>query len=181
MVAPSAGLAVILAAAAALGAGGGGEGKSATRFEKELEIMAKGGRAVAIGELLREMAASGDPKAIALIPAAGVALFSHKNYEAAVEAIAGLEDEAAVQALAGVLRRAKDYRQRTLVLEAFGKRSDAATLEAIAAEVKSGIVHVQVAAIRAARARKERGPIGPLVEVLEGRWKARDRTWYEAR
>lgn len=171
-------VAMVSLARPALPAEGGA--KDADKYAKQLELFVKGNRSKAINDLIKEMAGADDPKVAVLFPGAGTVIPSSANYAAAVDSIAGLKSEASVQALAAVLKKTKgDYRQRVLILEAFGRRTDPASLDAIMEQLKSPIVHVQVAAIHAARARKERAPIPALIEFLADHQKARNRSWHE--
>ncbi len=158
-----------------------GPSKDATKYQKQIELFARSNRARAIQDIISEMAGSEEPRIVALLPVAGTALPSSANFAAAVEAIEKLKSDAAVEVLVGALRKKGDYRQRVLILEAFGKRGDNASLAAITEQLEASVDNVQVAAMRAARARKERTPIPALIRILEKDWKAHDRVWNECR
>ena len=154
----------------------------ASKYTKQLENLVKGKRAIALEELIGELAKLDHPKVVGLIPVAATALPSARNHLAGVKALQGLQNEACLKELRSILKKPKgDYRQLVVIIEAFGKRTEPETLDAILEQFKSKVPQVQVAAVHACRDRKSRSVLPPLMEVLETNWKARDRLFLEVR
>lgn len=154
----------------------------ASKYARELQNLIKGQRAFALKDYIVEVAGLDDPKLVGFIPPAAVAIPSRTNHLTAVQGIAGLANEECVKALVKLLKRSRcDFRENVVILDGFGRRSDAASLDAIIEQFSAKIPLVQVAAIRAARERKAREVIAPLGKVLDANWKSRDRAFLEAR
>ena len=152
------------------------------RFQKRLTLLVRAQRVGGLNDLIGELAELDDPKVVVLIPPAAVALPSAANYKDAVEAIAGVKNEKSVKALISLVeKRSGDVRQKVLVLEAFGKRDDKETLEAIVEQLESKLDRLRIAAIQAGAARRDREVIPVLIRALADTWKARDRVWLEIR
>jgi hypothetical protein len=151
-------------------------------FTRELKGLIQAQNVVDIEDFIVKMGELDDPRAAVLIPPAAVRLPSERNYKRALTAIKGLENEKAVAALAEHVRKTKaQYQESVLVLEAFGFRRDPASLQSIVDNIDNSIVHVRVAAIRAAAARRAKEPVAPLLDVLKKYESQRDITWLEAR
>jgi hypothetical protein len=152
------------------------------KFKKRLALLVQGKREAGLYDLIEELAELDDPRVVILIPTAAVILPSSSNYRAALEGLAGLKNEESVTALISMLgKRQSDFRQKVLILDAFGKRQEAATLKAILEQLEDRIPQIQVAAIQAAAARRAKEAIPPLIDLLEETWELRDRTWFETR
>jgi hypothetical protein len=152
------------------------------RLAQKLQTLVNDNAVVALRGFIAEIAELDEPEIVVLIPPAATAVPSSVNYEAAVKALAALKNEKSVAALAELVVKPKlDFRQKVLVLEAFGWRSDEASIKAVVKGFEVSNPHVQAAAIRACVARRSREPIPALIDLLDARSKVRDRVWYDIR
>ncbi len=156
--------------------------QKAREYKRTLTLLVKGDRRGEIESLIEELAATGSPEIAEVFLVAGTAIPSQRLYRAAGKALAKVESDALIDKVAELLADEKRaYRQRVLALEAFGRRDDDASYEAVLARLKSPVVHVQLAAIDAARRRLRKEAIPVLIDLFEEFAEFRDRTWYEAR
>ena len=152
------------------------------KFRKQLQGFVKGERRGALREFIVRMVELDHKRSVIYIPPAATLVPSSTNYRAAVEGIASIVDPDAIAELAKVLSARKtDFREKVLLLQAFGRRDDKASLDAIIERLDDKVAHVEVAAIRAARARKAAAPVAGLIDALDRHWKRRDRAFLEAR
>jgi hypothetical protein len=153
----------------------------ARNYGRQLQAFIQGQRAGAINDLIEEIGRLDDPKVAIYLPAAAVGLPSAGNYTAAVRVMSELKSPASVEALAKVVGRGRgDVRHSVAIVEAFGRRSDEASLQVIVEQLKSKLPQVRLVAVQAARARKAKEVVPGLLDTLEEHWKLRDRLWLEA-
>ena len=159
--------------------------KSSTikRLQKAIQVYARGEDEIELYDIIKKIGEYDDPKAAVLLPVAGIALDSKKLYDLAKTQILELENEAAIEALTKSLDKVKpeSYRRAVLILDSFGVREDAASLQTITEAIDHKFTPVRLAAIRAAVVRKDKQPIPALIDAVEKNAPVRDLVWLEAR
>ena len=156
--------------------------KELKKYKKQLRLFEKKKTTLGLREFIEDRAAENDPQTVVLVPPAGIAVPKAAFHELAVERLSKLRNREAIEALVKMLsRRKEDVRHRMLILDAFGRRGDSRSLEVIIEQLRSKTSLVQIAAVRAAARRKDRDVVAPLIDLLDARWKARDRVWAEIR
>jgi len=157
-------------------------GGDSTPHETRLKRLVKSGRDQALHDFIVEMGRLDTPESVRLIPAAAVRVASGKNYRTALEAVAQLQHVESVAELISLLQKeGTDYREKILLLEAFGHRRDSTTLEEIFRHFDGKESLVVIAALRAATTRQAKETVPALIDLLERTWSIRDRVWLEAR
>ncbi len=154
-----------------------------SRYKKALRVYLKNEDEFELESLVEKLGEADDPKAVVLIPIAATGMPSAKVWARARKAIEGLENDKAVDALVKLVGKLKttSYQQGVLIIEAFGGRDDAASLEVIVGHLDHKMAPLRLAAIRAAKRRKDKAPIPGLIGLLEKYAELRNLTWLESR
>ena len=155
----------------------------ARKYAQELNVLLRGERKGALNDFIGRMAALDNERVVGYIVPAATLIPSATNYRAAVDAIAGLQNPEAIEVLVELLgKKKRSDDDKSLVIEAFGRRSDEASLGCIVEQLTAkNSDRVRTEAVRAARARRVKDVIPALLDVLEERVKVRDRVFLETR
>ncbi len=165
---------------------GAGEELNLEGLKKEYKEILTARNATRMTGLVKRLAEADDPKGVPYLVDGAVVIPSLVNYQTALKAISRFRNEKTIQELVRLSLEPKPeyFRQRVLILEGFGLRSDPVSRDAIYACLdiaKAKYVHVQVAAIHSCATRKEKEAVPELIKILEKYGTQRDRILVEAR
>ena len=137
-------------------------------------------------EFLKRFTKIDHPKIVPYLVKVAILVPSRDNYEKAVRAIARFSGKDTLDQVLRLSSRAKDFRERVLILEALGRRKKKTKTEDIRRTIyttlrNDRVVHVRVAAIHACIERREKEAIPVLFEHAEKYRRSRNRDWIEAR
>ena len=139
-----------------------------------------------VASFVKRAARVDDPEVAIMLVRAALAQPSSRNYSRAVKAIRKYKKQVTIESLAELTKSSKNYQQRLLVLDGFGKRKLKTGVDVVRKAIYRALrqdrsVLVRVAAIMACSDRKEKDAIPALIDHLEDNGKARNRDWIECR
>jgi len=151
--------------------------------EKDLKETIRSGNAAQMLKLIQGLSKSDDPRSAELLVEGAISIPSLKNYEAAKKAIARFSNQETIESLVKTCYKARDFRKRILILDAFGLRKDEKSRQAIhdTLKAKKEMVQVRIAAIHACVNRKEKEAIPLLIDLVDSYQGKRGRTLLESR
>lgn len=136
-------------------------------LKKEAQRAAAQGQHDALAQKLRELASDDSERALDFIAELAVRVADMGVYEAARDAIAGMQSDAAVSALVEKAGKDRNPMVKILLVDAIAQRSDDASVPGIAAALGDRTDEVVRAAVAAAKKRKAVGAVDALIAVVE--------------